>query len=140
VIGVDEAMYLSNHGVPQGMVPPGAGSISLAEYHPVSATDSGPRPSSRDRLRAFAVHAGVTDEQIVEERYLHRMVVVTSIATAATGGLGGRAPVAVPDRPGVFVAGDWVGRRGHLTDAVLASAEEAALAAVAHLDRRAVLR
>ncbi len=141
VIGVDEPIYLSNQGVPAGMVPPGAASVSLAEYHRIGEA-SGDRDAaghsdvSRGRLRAFASHAGITDEQIVEERYLHRMSVVTSVPTATTGGLPGRPGVAVPDRPGVFVVGDWVGRRGHLADAVLASAEEAALAAVAHVARR----
>lgn len=143
VIGMDEPVYLSNHGFPRGMVPEGGASVSLAEYHAVGRTeDAGSleRTDGRARLRAFAAHAGITHEQIVEERYLHRMTVVTAIPTAATGGLDGRPGVAVPERPGVFVAGDWVGRRGHLADAVLASAEEAALAAVAHLDRRAAVR
>jgi hypothetical protein len=143
VIGVDEPVYLSDHGFPRGMVPEGRASVSLAEYHAVGRKEdagSRERTDGRARLRAFAAHAGITDEQIVEERYLHRMTVVTAIPTAATGGLDGRPGVAVPDRPGVFVIGDWVGRRGHLADAVLASAEEAALAAVAHLDRRAAVR
>jgi Flavin containing amine oxidoreductase len=145
VIGVDEPVYLSNHGFPRGMVPEGRASVSLAEYHAVGGNvDVGSldreRTVGRARLRAFAAHAGITDEQIVEERYLRRMTVVTAIPTAATGGLDGRPGVAVPDRPGVFVIGDWVGRQGHLADAVLASAEEAALAAVAHLDRRAAVR
>jgi hypothetical protein len=94
----------------------------------------------RRLLDDFARHAGIAPESIVEERYLHRMPVVTSIATADQGGLAGRAPVGVPGRDGVFVVGDWVGRRGHLADAVLASAEEAAAAVIAHLDRRPVMR
>ena len=68
------------------------------------------------------------------------MTTVTAIATADGGGLAGRADVTVPDRPGVFVVGDWVGRHGHLADAVLASAEDAATAAVRHLERRPVAR
>ena len=59
---------------------------------------------------------------------------------AAGGGLAGRPGVAVPDRPGTFVAGDWVGPEGHLADAVLASARAAALAAVAHRERLPVVR
>jgi hypothetical protein len=35
----------------------------------------------------------------------------------------------VPDVPGLFVAGDWVGPEGMLTDAVFASARAAGLAA-----------
>ncbi|MDX2382015.1 MAG: FAD-dependent oxidoreductase [Acidimicrobiia bacterium] len=144
VIGIDEPIYLSDHGVPAGMVPAGAASVSLAEYHRVGespgVSTDGDADAARTRLTRFAVHAGVTDDDIVEQRYLHRMVTVSSIPTAATGGLAGRPGVAVPDRPGVFVAGDWVGGRGHLADAVLASAEEAAVAAVAHVRRRTAVR
>jgi hypothetical protein len=144
VIGVDEPIYVSSHGFPMGMVPPGTASVSLAEYQRIGEVPGDGEAAvhsdvSRGRLRTFASHAGITDDQIVEERYLHRMSVVTSIPTAATGGLPGRPGVAVPDRPGVFVVGDWVGRRGHLADAVLASAEEAALAAVAHVERRSAV-
>jgi len=41
----------------------------------------------------------------------------------------GRPPVAVPGRPGVHVAGDWVGPRGLLADAALSSGAEAGRAA-----------
>lgn len=143
IVGVDEPRYLSNHGVAAQMVPEGAASVSLAEYHdvgaPPDAEEGASASAARDRLRRFASYAGVGGEQIVEERYLHRMTVVTSLATADDGGLDSRPVVKVPDRDGVFVAGDWVGRRGHLADAVVASAEEAALAAVRHVQRRPVL-
>lgn len=140
VIGVDEPIYLSDHGVPADMVPAGRASVSLAAYHRVGESTEGHADEARTRLTRFARHAGVTDDDIVEQRYLHRMVTVSSIPTASSGGLGGRPGVAVPDRPGVFVAGDWVGSRGHLADAVLASAEEAAIAAVAHVRRRSAVR
>ncbi len=134
VIGVDEPIYLSDHGRPAGMTPLGASSVSLAEY-----LTPGVEPD-RGRLEAFARRAGIAAEDVVEARYLHRMTTVTAIATAAGGGLAGRADAPVPERPGVFVVGDWVGPRGHLTDAVLASAEQAATAAIRHVERRTVLR
>ncbi len=134
VLGVDRPFYLSNHGFPVDMVPEGRSSVSIAQY---LAPGDEPR---RDELVAFAAHAGIAPGHVVDERYLHRMVAVTALATAQAGGLAGRAPVAVPDCGGVFVVGDWVGPRGHLVDAVLASAEEAAAAVVAHLARRPVLR
>ena len=134
VIGVDEPIYLSDHGRPAGMTPHGASSVSLAEY-----LTPGVEPD-RGRLEAFARRAGIAAQDVVEARYLHRMTTVTAIATAAGGGLAGRADAPVPERPGVFVVGDWVGRRGHLTDAVLASAEQAATAAIRHVERRTVLR
>jgi hypothetical protein len=134
VLGADRPFYLSNHGFPIDMVPEGRSSASIAQY-----LAPGDEPA-RDELRAFAARAGIAPGQVVDERYLHRMTAVTAIATADTGGLAGRAPVAVSDREGVFVVGDWVGARAHLVDAVLASAEEAAAGVVAHLARRPVSR
>ncbi len=134
VIGVDEPIYLSDHGRPLGLTPDGAASVSLANY-----LAPGDEPD-RGRLEDFARRAGIAADDVVAARYLHRMTTVTAIATADRGGLAGRADATVPGRPGVFVVGDWVGRRGHLTDAVLASAEQAATAAIRHLERRTVLR
>jgi hypothetical protein len=134
VLGVDVPMYLSDHGFMRHMSPPGRGSVSLGQYlAPAGGPGADP---DRASLRAFAVEAGIAPDSIVEERYLHRMTTVSAIATAEGGGLVGRASVAVPDRPGLFLAGDWVGRGGHLADAVLASAAEAARLAVAHVGRR----
>ncbi|HEX4902194.1 MAG TPA: hypothetical protein VFV42_05240, partial [Acidimicrobiales bacterium] len=94
----------------------------------------------RHRLARWVRTIGVAPEQVVTERYLHRMVACSAIPVAAAGGLAGRPGVAVPGRPGVFVAGDWVGPVGHLADAVLASARAAGLAAAAHLERLPVVR
>ena len=55
------------------------------------------------------------------------MTVVGALAVARHGGLPGRPGVSDSGHAGVYLAGDWVGRRGHLLDAVVASAEEAAL-------------
>ena len=134
VIGVDEPIYLSDHSTPADMAPPGRASVSLAQYLAPEG-EPGAEPN-RARLRSFAVHAGVTADQVVDERYLHRMATVTAIATAEHGGLRGRTPVSVPDQPGVFVAGDWVGPSGHLVDAALHSARDAARLAVAQFERR----
>ncbi len=134
VIGVDDPIYLSDHGSMKEMCPPGHASVSLAQY-----LGSGDEPD-RARLAAFARHAGISPDDIVDERYLHRMTTVSAIATAASGGLAGRPPVEVPDRDGLFVVGDWVGPTGHLADAVLASARAAADAAIAHVSARRRVR
>ena len=134
VLGIDPPMYLSNHGFPDTMTPAGGFSLSVAEY---LTTETAP---DRERLHIFLRHAGVEPQSILTERYLHRMTAVSSIATAQAGGLRGRHDGVVPDRAGVYVVGDWVGSRGHLLDAVMASAEDAAHAALRHLDRRPAIR
>jgi 2-polyprenyl-6-methoxyphenol hydroxylase-like FAD-dependent oxidoreductase len=134
VLGVDEPIYLSDHGIPSGMTPSQGASVSIAQY--LASNDK----PDRATMRAFAAHAGIGADQVLDERYLHRMTVVSSIATAETGGFRGRPRAAVPGHAGVFVAGDWVGPRGHLADAVVCSAHDAALAAVLHVDSRSVIR
>ena len=73
------------------------------------------------------------DGDIVFARYLHRMTVAHGMPLAASGGLRGRPPVTVADRPGLFVAGDWVGPEGLLSDAAAASGAAAASAAQVRL-------
>lgn len=134
VIGVDEPMYLSDHGHPEGMTPSGGSSVSVASY-----LAPGAEPD-RSAMQAFADRARIAADCIVAERYLHRMTTVTAIATAQHGGLAGRPRAEVASRPGTFVVGDWVGPNGHLADAVLASARQAAQLAISHLSRTPVVR
>ena len=54
------------------------------------------------------------------------MIASNALVTAAAGGTAGRPGPRVPDAPGVWVVGDWVGGEGMLLDASLASAERAA--------------
>ena len=137
-LGLDVPIYASHHSSPGGRAPDGHSVVALAEY-----LAPGVEPSS-DRLDAFAGAMGIARESVVARRYLHRMVSCTAIPVASNGGLAGRPDVDVlarlADRPGVFVAGDWVGPEGHLADAVLASARAAALAAVHHVERSPVSR
>jgi hypothetical protein len=98
--------------------------VHVARY---LAPDEHPEPdATRAELDAHAARAGLTSDTVVDSRYLHRMIVVGGMAVARNGGLCGRPGVADSGVAGVFLAGDWVGPRGHLLDAVVASAEEAA--------------
>jgi hypothetical protein len=137
-LGLDVPIYASRHSSPGGRAPAGHSVVAMAEY-----LAPGVAPT-RGRLDAFAATMGIDEGTIVTERYLHRMVACTAIATASAGGLAGRPTVDGPGRlagrPGTFVAGDWVGPEGHLADAVLASARSAALAAVHHVERQPVSR
>lgn len=63
-------------------------------------------------------------------RFVPELVVAHALPLASEGGLAGRSPVAVRDRSGLYVAGDWVGPEGLLADAALASARAAAAAIV----------
>ncbi|HEY4376303.1 MAG TPA: FAD-dependent oxidoreductase [Acidimicrobiales bacterium] len=129
VLGLDEPLYLSTHCPPAGLAPPGQFVVSLLRYQPVD--DDMPALDQRARLRALAAQAGITDDDIVEDRFLARITVAGGFPTAAAGGLAGRPPVEVEGQAGIFVAGDWVGPEGLLADAAVASGAEAGRLAAA---------
>jgi phytoene dehydrogenase-like protein len=124
LLGVDTPLYLSNHCPPARLATDGVGVVHVAHY---LAPGERPDPHvERATLMQHAVRAGITADGIVDSRYLHRMTVVGGMATAAGGGLPGRPGVADTGQRNVFLAGDWVGPTGHLLDASMASARDAA--------------
>ncbi len=126
--GLDEPLYLSTHCPPAQLAPTGSAVVHVMRY--------GARSSDLDRpqLETLAKRAGIDEADIVTQRFLHRMVVAHRLPQPGLG-LKGRPPVQVPGMRGVFVAGDWVGPVGLLADASLVSAEAAAIAAVANVQR-----
>jgi hypothetical protein len=54
-----------------------------------------------------------------------RFHVVTHVLPGPEDGLAGRPAVAVPRSPGAYLAGDWVGASGWLSDAAMASGQHA---------------
>jgi hypothetical protein len=88
-----------------------------------------PNDDPRSRLESLLDRAqtGWRDE-VVDSRYGRRLVVAHGRPLPGSG-FAGRPPSAVPDLPGLYVAGDWVGPDGFLTDAVMASGRAAGLVA-----------
>jgi hypothetical protein len=127
VYGVDEPVYLAEHSGSARLAPEGGAVLHLARY------DDG-RPMS-----AASVRAGFEDlldhcqpgwrSVLVHQRFLPRMTTMWALPSAGSGGLAARPGTAIPDRPGVFRAGDWVGPTGLLADAAVGSALLAARAA-----------
>jgi phytoene dehydrogenase-like protein len=119
---LDTPLYYSVHCPPARLAPPGQAVAHVMRY----LGDSDPTvEEARSQLKAHAAGAGVAENDMVTQRYLHRMVASYAIPVAANGGLPGRPGVAVEGSPHVFVAGDWVGPEGMLADAVFASASSA---------------
>lgn len=129
LLGIDQPLYLSVHSPAARLAPDGRAVVHVARY----LTPGEPSQQSADELRAqlhaHAALAGIAPDDIVEERFLHRMTVVGAMATAEHGGLAGRPRTYDSGIEGVFLAGDWVGPTGHLLDASVASAAEASTAA-----------
>ncbi|MEZ5206195.1 MAG: NAD(P)-binding protein [Acidimicrobiales bacterium] len=128
--GVDEPLYFAQQAPPAGLAPDGGGVAAVGRY-----LAPGERPeaaATRAQLLAHAARAGVEPDNVGVERYLHHMVTAHGMPLAARGGFAGRPAVAVPGRPGLFVAGDYVGGEGLLADAAFASGERAGRLAAAH--------
>lgn len=132
----DRALYYSVQSGVADLAPAGTTLASLVHYRRVG-DDAHDRTADRAMLTDFATRLGIDASD--DARYLHDMVVVNAIPRAGSGSGGGRPGVHELserfDRPGVFLAGDWVGPTGMLADTAIASgvaAASAAIAAVGH--------
>ena len=123
VLGVDEPVYGTTQGPPAEQAPAGDSVVAVLRYGARNADDD------RAQLRGWLDHVGVSDDAIVHERFLARMVVAGGQPRAVTGGFAGRPAIDATGLPNVFLAGDWVGPDGMLADAALASGHAAGRAA-----------
>lgn len=123
VIGVDRADYLSDHGRVAELAPKGGTVVHAARY--LRSDEQGD-----DRVRA-ELHelldlawTGWRDH-VIDDGFRPGLVVSHDLADVARGGWHGRPAPIVDAVDGLALVGDWVGARGHLLDAVLASAQDA---------------
>jgi phytoene dehydrogenase-like protein len=136
LFGIDPPIYLVDHArSAKHLAPEGGGLVHVARYLPLG--DQTPAAELRAGLEEHARMAGVEPSNVEEQRFLLRMTVVGAVPTPASGGLAGRPAIDSTGVPGVFVAGDWVGPRGWLSDASLSSGEAAGQAAARDAGRRA---
>lgn len=133
VFGIDEPLYLSPHGPTARLCPAGCGLVSLMRYVPdgdvVQAEDGG-NELDLNRLVRLAEQVGISSNDIVDQRYLHRLVVAHGFPEAGGGGMDGRPTIDSLGIDRVLVAGDWIGPNGQLADASSASGESAARRAI----------
>jgi phytoene dehydrogenase-like protein len=129
-LGLDAPTYLSVHSAAARLAPEGGAVVHVAKYLAEGAScDEGELEALAERMQpGFRAH-------VATRRFLPEMIVSHALVTADRGGLAGRRPVATRVA-GLFLAGDWVGARGMLADAALASAEEAAHLAARHIGAR----
>ncbi|MGH9229005.1 MAG: FAD-dependent oxidoreductase [Acidimicrobiales bacterium] len=130
LLGLDRPLYLIRHCPPADLAPRGGSVVHGLRY---LRPDEDPSPdAARGELLEHARVAGIDPDAADEVRYLHRMSVVGALPVPGVG-LAGRIDVGDTGHDGVLVAGDWVGPRGHLADASLASGEDAGRLAAAGL-------
>ena len=128
LFGIDPPIYLVDHAASaKGLAPEGGGLVHVLHYLPLG--DDTPADVLRAGLEEHARLAGVDPALVEEQRFLRRMTVVGATPTPGAGGLAGRPGIDSTGLGSVYVAGDWVGPKGWLTDAALSSGEAAGLAA-----------
>jgi phytoene dehydrogenase-like protein len=123
--GIDRPLYFSVHSAVARLAPAGGATIHVARY----LGDA----SGLDPHAVEAELEGLLDlmqpgwrQELVARRFEPHLTVSNALATAAEGGTEGRPGPAVPEVPGLYIVGDWVGPEGMLADAGLASARRAA--------------
>lgn len=122
--GLDTPLYYSVHSRVAKLAPEGGAMIQVAKYLAPDDTDA---KAHEQQLEACLdlVQPGWRDE-LLQRRYLPNMTVVPFTATAKLGGLAARPPADVGGIDNLYVAGDWVGNEGWLSDGSAASAKRAA--------------
>ncbi len=131
-LGLDAPTYLSVHSAYARLAPEGQASVQVAKYLPTD-DDQDPKETERELEAVLDLAQPGWQDAVVERRFLPKMEVVSALATAERGGFAGRTPVNAPGTPGLYLAGDWVGEHGWLSDGSFASGKAAAQAALQHV-------
>jgi phytoene dehydrogenase-like protein len=131
-LGVDAPVYLSVHSAVARLAEPGHALIHVAKYLPVDAASDAKADERELEALLDLVQPGWR-EVLVERRFLPEMTVSYAATEARTGAA--QPGPAVPGVEGLYVVGDWVGARGMLLDASLASAESAVEGILATTER-----
>jgi phytoene dehydrogenase-like protein len=134
VFGMHRPVYLSVHSAVARLAPEGGATLHAARYLGNETPD--PRAVEAELEGLLDLAQPGWREVLVARRFLPHLTVSNALVTAAHGGTAGRPGPAVPDVPGLYVAGDWVGPEGMLADASLASARRAAGLILAATGRR----
>ena len=125
---VDRPLYFSVHNPPADLGP----GVTLHAMKYLPAADVSTADELRAELRAFLdiLQPGWEAEHVTS-RFMRRMVASSAITRPSTAGLAGRPDVSFAGRPGIYLAGDWVGDEGHIADASIASGKKAATSVLA---------
>jgi phytoene dehydrogenase-like protein len=129
-VGLDQPIYFSVHSRWADLAPSGKALVHVAKYLP-SGEETDP-VKDRDELAHFLdIVQPEWWRQVEHERFMPHLNVTHGVVRAADGGLAGRPAVNSAAAKNVYIAGDWVGDEGMLSDAAFASASRAAQLIVA---------
>jgi len=128
-LGIDVPLYFSVHSAVARLAPDGAATIHVSKYLRPGETAGPDVEHELDGLMDM-MQPGWRDLLEIRQ-FLPGLTVTNTETTASCGGIGGRPGSRLDLFDNVFVAGDWVGPRGQLSDGCAASAADAAGAAMA---------
>jgi phytoene dehydrogenase-like protein len=107
------------------ITPPGGALIHTVKYlDPAHPSD--PREDEHDLENLLDTSQPGWREELVKRIYLPRMDAASMLPSASGGGFAGRPGPQVPGVANLYLAGDWIGSEGFLTDASMASARQVA--------------
>jgi len=122
--GLDAPLYFSVHSAVARLAPSGGAVIHVAKY--LRPDESAGRETERELEGVMDLMQPGWRLHVEAQQFLPNLVVTHAELTAAMGGASGRPPTRVDGVDNVFLAGDWVGSRGQLSDATAASGADAA--------------
>jgi len=135
--GVDRPLYFSVHSAVAKLAPEGGAVIHASKY---LTPDESAGPDAEREIEGLVdlMQPGWRD-RVAFKQFVPNLTVTHSELAADRGGAEGRPSIELDALPNVFIAGDWVGRRGQLSDAAAASAVDAANVALQRIRRAPAL-
>jgi len=137
-MGIDRPLYYSVHSAWAQLTPKGGALIHIAKYRKSGAALDEELESTGTRRTPTAAADEAELEAVLDEmqpgwreRVVHRRFLPSMTVSNALVRPGTARPAAVTPVKGLYLAGDWVGDEGILSDAALASARAAAKAILA---------
>ena len=120
-LGIDRPLYFSVHSAIAHLAPEGSALIHTMKYFSPGEPRE-PKADERELEELLDLAQPGWRSEVVERQFLPHMLASNAIVKAQQGGMRGRPGPVVPGIRNLYVAGDWVGPEGQLSEASLASA------------------